>query len=276
MSETVKQPSKGRLIAFGVLAVLFALAAVGPRPFMSPWIVTLWGGDAGDMRSHELHGIVNSFILYATLVAVGLHVLRRHRQQVGALWALALVGIMPLGPMLALDGVPTDVRPIVAVIFVLGVVLFLVHPVPLRDKFRSAHGMSPALLGLAVVLAIPLVVFAAGQYSLHLQNVAGDEHREFGHWLVMGSSSLAIVVLSFITALRVSGFRTAGWFAVATIGFIAVGSLVLPAVHGSAVASAWATPWAVLALVWAAAFAVMVQREDVPAAAAAAPAPAAS
>lgn len=260
MSDVARRASRKRLFAFGVLAVLFGLAAIGPRPFMFPWILTLWAGDAGDMRSHELHGIANSFLLWSTVIAVALHVRKRQRSTVGALWALMVIGVLPLVGILALDGAPAEVMPIVAVILAMGIALFFAHPVPLRDKFRSAHGTSTALLGMAAAAAIPLLVFAAGQYSLHLQHITGDQHREFGHWLAMGSLAISIVVLSFITAARVSGFRTAGWFVVAATSLYAAGSLVLPVVHGAVVASPWSTPWALAAVVWASAFAVLMER----------------
>jgi hypothetical protein len=260
MPDVAQQPSRKRLIAFGVLAVLFGLAAVAPRPFMAPMIVTLWAGDAGEMRSHELHGIINSFLLWSTVVAVALHGMRRHRATVGALWALMIIGVLPLVGMLALSGVPAEFIPIVAVILVMGIALFFVHPVPLRDKVRSAHGVSPVLLGLAAVAAIPLLAFASGQYSMHLQAISGDQHHEFGHWLAMGSFALSISALAFITAARVSGYKTAGWFVVVATSLYAVGSLVLPAVHGSVVTSPWGTIWALAALAWAAGFAVVMTR----------------
>jgi hypothetical protein len=260
MSDVAHQPSRKRVIAFAVLAVLFGLAAVAPRPFMAPWIFTLWAGDSGDMRSHELHGTINSFLLWSTVVAVALHARKRHRVTAGALWALMIIGVLPLMGMLALDGVPSEFVPIVAVILVMGIALFFVHPLPLRDKLRSPQGVSPVLLGMAAVAAIPLLAFASGQLSMHLQNISGDEHREFGHWLAMGSFGVSIIVLSFITAARVAGYRTAGWFVVAAMSLYGVGSLVQSAVHGSVVASRWGTVWALTALAWSAGFAVAMTR----------------
>ena len=106
-----------------------------------------------------------------------------------------------------------------------------------------------------MVAAVPLAVYAVGQLRIQLGSGLGDEHFEFGHWVVMGVYGLLAPFLGAVAASKVSGWRFPLWVSGLMVAALGVASLGISAV------SQLRAPWAVLAIVWGAAFIVAGERE---------------
>jgi hypothetical protein len=257
-ADETSGPTRRRLITFYVTLGVFVLGVVGGAGIeQATWLFTMWGGGGSELATHEIHMMGHSIIMWAALAAAAMMV-RRPAQQIGALWVLALTAGLPLVAVLAYGSLPPEIVPVVAVIIVLAVVVFAAHPAPMRDKFRPTAGASPLLLGLVALAAIPLLAYAVGQLRLQLGGVAGDEHFEFGHYLAMAAYTIGFLLIGGAAALKLRGYRFAGYVAAAYVGWLGLASLVIPRFVESRAASPVSRGWALLAVAWAVVFAITV------------------
>lgn len=122
------------------------------------------------------------------------------------------------------------------------------HPSPLRAKVTPVARPSEVLLALTVLAGIPLIAYSAGQLRTHLASGPGDEHDEFGHWLVVASVAIISVALGLVAAAKVPAWRVPLWTSDLMVAALGVGSLGI-----TAVSQLW-TPRALLAIMWGGAF----------------------
>jgi hypothetical protein len=240
-----------RTITFWVLMVVLLFLHLGERPQMLTWLVTSFGGGHD---GHEIHTFAQGVIGWTVIAAVAMN-LRATARQVGAAWVYGLISVLAFAMFLALADLPPEVVPIVAAVLVVGLVAFLAHPSSLRAKFRPVEPPSRSLLGLIAVAAVPLVVYAAGQLSIHAGSGPHDEHYQFGHWIVMAVYALTVIPIGLVAAFKVPGWRFPAWVAGAVVGLLGVASLGINAV------SQLSTPWALAAITWAVAFVGVAERE---------------
>lgn len=242
-----------RLIAFWVLVVLLLFLHLGERPQMLAFVVTAFG-DAGELASHEMHLFGQGVFAWAIVGAV-LASLRRPARQVGAAWVYGVGTVLAFAFFVAFADLPPEVVPILIGAIGIAALAFFAHPSSLRAKFTPTTRPSPALFGLAAVAAIPLVAYAVGQLNIHLGSGAHDEHYEFGHWIVMAVVALLPLVFALVAASKFSGWRVPLWTAGLMTLALGVGSLGISAV------SQLSTVWALLAIVWGAAFVAVGELE---------------
>jgi hypothetical protein len=257
MGDVVVAPvSRWRMIAFWVLMAVLLFLQVGERPESLGWPVAAFGGfPAGEGATHELHWFAIGVYTWAMMIAI-LANLRRPAAHVGAAWTYTLGTVLTFVLVLALADLPVEVVPILVAAIGVAVLAFFAHPSSLRAKVTPVERPSPALFALLVLAAIPLVVYAFGQLQTHLGSGAGDEHFEFGHWVVMGVYGLLAPALGAVAASKVSGWRVPLWISGLMVAALGVGSLGISAV------SQLQTPWALLAVVWGVAFVAMGERES--------------
>jgi hypothetical protein len=154
--------------------------------------------------------------------------------------------------------------------------------------------MSPPMLALALLAAVPLTVFAIGQTATGLDGseigrsvveqvedecedltddaceerfeaalraatesaAERESARHYGHWSAMGGFAMGIVGLGVVGSLRLAGgWRLLAWGAGLALVFYGVASLVAPND-----ASAAHELWAVLATGWGIAFIAVTER----------------
>jgi hypothetical protein len=99
-----------------------------------------------------------------------------------------------------------------------------------------------ALLIAAVVAAPPVIGYALGQY--HLQVVGADPiHASRGHYALMASGAVALLLLVVVAALGARGSRVPAW----TVG---IGSVVLGAfsIVGPSDSSSFGIGWGIAAI----------------------------
>ena len=255
MSAQVAPVARWRKIVFWFLMAVLLFLHAGERPESLAWIVTAFGGfPDGAGATHEIHWFTISAFTWVMVAAILIN-LRRPASQVGAAWTYGLGTVLAFGLVLALADLPPDIAPVLSAALVVAVLAFLAHPSTLRAKTTPGERPSRTLAGLAAVAAVPLVVYGIGQLRIQLGSGMGDEHFEFGHWVVMGVYALLAPLIGGVAAWKVSGWRFPLWASGLMVAALGIASLGINAV------SQLSTPWAVLAIVWGAAFIVAGERE---------------
>ena len=256
MNEHVSRPvPRWRLITFWVLMVILLFLHLGERPEQLSFIVTAFGDLAeGAGATHEIHFLAQGVLAWIILAAVAAQ-LRRPAVQVGAAWVYGIGTVLAFTMFLALADLPGEVVPIVVAAIVIAVIAFVAHPSSWRARFTPVGAPSRALFGLVAVAAVPLVIYAAGQLSIHASTGPHDEHHQFGHWIVMAVYALLVPLLGAVAAWKVSGWRFPLWAAGVMTAGLGIGSLAITAV------SQLSTAWSVAAVAWGTAFIWIGERE---------------
>jgi hypothetical protein len=247
--------ARWRQIVFWLSLAVLLFLQVGERPESLGWPVAAFGGfPVGEGATHELHWFTIGVFTWVVVLAILVNV-RRAATQVGAAWTYGLGSVLVFGLVLALADLPPEIAPILMGALVVGAAAFLLHPASIRAKITPVERSSPLLWGLVVLAAIPLVVYAAGQLQIHHGSGPGDEHFEFGHWVVMAVYGFYAPLLAAVAASKVAGWRFPLWAAGLMVAALGVASLGMTAV------SQLRTTWAVLAIAWGVAFIAAGERE---------------
>jgi hypothetical protein len=236
--------------------------------------------------SHRIHETAFGFIFVVSFVGL-LVQLRRPERKPAAMYMVAVPIWFLAAAVLVVDRAPD---PIVFLFIVIPGALIALHPA--RDRIlRPERRVSPPMLGLALVAALPLTVFAITEVRLGFEaseagraafeelpeDLEDDEFEEelerrlrrltdsaeeletarhFGHWSAMGGFALSVAALAVIASLRsAGGWRLLAWGAGLALCVYGVASLIAPND-----ASAAHTVWAVLAVGWGVAFVVVAER----------------
>lgn len=256
MGEVVETTvARWRTIAFWILMAVLLFLHVGERPQSLGWPIAAFGGFPVDEgATHEMHWFTIGVFTWVIVLAI-LANLRDAASQVGAAWTYALGTVLAFGLVLLLADLPPEVAPILGAAIAIAVLAFFTHPSSLRAKFTPTERPSRILLTLTALAAVPLTIYAVGQLQIHLDSGIADEHFEFGHWVVMGVSSLLAVLLAGVAASKVSGWRVPLWLSGAMVVALGIGSIGMTAV------SQLSTLWAVVAIAWGVAFVAAGERE---------------
>jgi hypothetical protein len=256
MSETLVTPvARWRMIVFWSLMAVLLFLHAGESPESLVWLVTAFAGfPEGAGATHEMHWFTISAFTWVMVAAILIN-LRRPVSQVGAAWTYGLGTVLAFGLVLALADLPPEIAPVLGAAIVIAVLAFFAHPSTLRAKVAPVERPSPMLFALIAVATVPLVVYGFGQLQIHLGSGTGDEHFEFGHWVVMGVVALVTPALGVVAASKVSGWRFPLWATGLLMVALGIGSLGMTAV------SQLRTPWALLAILWGATFIVTGERE---------------
>lgn len=222
--------SRGRLIAFRVLAVLFGLGALGGlfgAGLIVGWFDTTEGG------IHRVHDI-GFGVLAGVFVTVGfLSQLRNPERQVSTRYQIVAAAVAALiAGFLSSDpgpGLFFFLIPLVAL-----AILVAVHP-PGAALMRAEGSFSLLLALPAVAGAIPLTWFALTAAKLQRTGLANDPHVEQSHWTIMASMALAIVLVALLSAMRLPGWRISAWCAGGGAFFYGLASVVFATFPGTTV-----------------------------------------
>jgi hypothetical protein len=222
--------SRGRLIAFKVLAVLFGLGAFGG--LFGAGIVVGWF-DTTEGGIHRVHDI-GFGVLAGVFVTVGfLSQLRNPEGQVSARYQIVAVGVAALiAGLIASDpgtGLFFFLIPIVAL-----AILLAVHPAG-TTLMKGQRSPRPVLATLAVAGAIPLTWFALTAARLQRTGFPSDPHVKQSHWTIMASMALAIVLVGLLASMRLPGWRVSAWCAGAGASLYGLASVVFATFPGTSV-----------------------------------------
>jgi hypothetical protein len=207
--------------------------------------------------------------------------------------------VLPLGVTVVVLAVAGQGDPVMILFVVFPLLIVFFHPAR-SQLLRPALAPNPLLLGLAILATVPLLFFAVDQLGVAaeagriggqvfdslpedatdaevdraLRRAASGEALEaiehYFHWSTMGAFAIAIVVSSFIAAVRPSGWRITAWTTAVMTILYGASSLAYPTD-----ASAQGGLWAVLAILWGVALVAVSLQIGTPASEAA-PIPASS
>ena len=238
MSDVISAPSvsKGRRTTFIVLTVLFGLG-LGFGAFALLGLVGAWFG-AGGREIHAVHdlawGAHGGLLIALPFLLQAVNPERKPAVMYGA--ALAGLGLI-LG--YALGGVWVFLPiPIVAV-----AILWWLHPAR-EDILPSGQRPQLLLVGLAILAAIPLVMYALDQAALQRAcAAAGDQHCEEFHFAGMAALALALPLVALGVSFRTRGWRIVAWLVGGAAVVFGLSGIVFP--DG---ASSIGTTWGAVAL----------------------------
>jgi hypothetical protein len=226
-TTTVATGSSGRRIAFKVFAAIFAAAALGGLfgiGVIVAWIDTDEGG------IHRVHDM-GFGALYGVILAVGFAVqLWRPERKISAFFQILAVGLAAsiagalAGRAYALLGV---------FIVLAWAILLALHPHRSEVRRPRRDGVSPWLGGLAALGTIPWLWFAWTVAKLQRNGLDLDPHVNQDHWTTMAAMAIGIVLVGWLSCLKLRGWRISAWCAGAATFLYGLISAVYPGRAGS-------------------------------------------
>lgn len=241
-----------RIVVFymTVVALIGLMAA-----FLGDTLAFLFTGwFVADPGAHPLHELAFVTMLWTVLVGLVVQIYKPEKR-VAAIQQALLVNVVITGanvltgfffpPALLLGG--------------LVVTAFVLHPAG-RGAFRvrTAGPISPLLVGMVVLAAIPLAVYATNQYALQ---ASGDIHAQLGHYADMTTYTGLILLLGLLAGVKPIGWRVPLWSAAGLAVILGFSSILYPTLPSSA-----GLLWGVLATLWGIGFAVageVSRRKDI-------------
>lgn len=241
-SESTPAFKRARLYAFYLLAlVTLGMAAA----FVSDLLAvsfTGWGAGGEVLAEHRLHVMVIAANVWIIVLSVASQ-LSRPRKRVALMQvALAVVTFVLVGVVVG-GGPVEEVLPF----FVLIGLLSIFHPAG-REMLSVGDDYSPALLGLVAVATIPVLAFAANQFTLQS---SGDVHAIAGHYMEMTMMSLNLLALGLVASTGSAGHRFVAWLTAGLAIYFGAVSLVFPT-QISSVGPTWASALVVWGLTFVA------------------------
>ena len=211
-------------IVLGVALGIGTFALVG---LVSAWFV---GGEREIHRVHDLAwGALGGLLLALPMILQGWSPERR----VALMQQIVLASVAVTVAGLLSDNL------IMLVTLAIAALLIWLHPA--RGSLLARGPLHPGLAALAVVAAVPLVVYALGQTEIARACPPGDidPHCQELHWTMMSALALGIPLVGLGAALRAPGWRMVARIVAGAALVLGLASLVFPE-HVSALDTAWA------------------------------------
>lgn len=239
----------GRKLRLGAFYLTAIATLVLAGLMLGEFLAMAFTGWVTDFGTHQVHDLTVFPLLWIALVVPMVLMLYRPASRVNTILAPVLF-LVPLAAFAVLASSPIVMLPLV--FGTLSLVALALHPAG-RSTFRFdrvAH-VNRALAALVVVAAVPLLVYAGGEFVRQL--TLADEHVLIAHYGVMAIASVYIVVMSALAVVRARDFRFAAWSA--GLVAIVVGAASILFTAESSVGPIWGT----LAICWALAFVAGVE-----------------
>lgn len=264
LATATDQPSKKRRIAFRVVATLVALFILAQQIFGLMELVVMWfpaEAVAGMFEEevsfivlHRAHFMAIGIVAWAVVLSM-LAQLRKPERRVAPMLLLAAVALGATF-VYGLNGTLFEwlIEEIAVVVIPISLVVLL-HPS--RDRLFSRPAFDGPLVGLALLAAVPWLVYIVDNAWTQFANAAGDSHAEMEHWATAALMGIVIVVAAFLGSSDHPGRGLTAW--------IAVGGSVIFGVHSlafSGLASALPAFWAVAAILWGIGYGAMNVRRS--------------
>ena len=229
------EPSKGRVIAFRVIAGIGgALAVVFTVPFTIA--VVFSSGPDSIHRIHVISGAVGFGLLSGVVLLLcawrPAEFVSAFQVAIAATVAVLVAGLLS-GDLLA-AGYGVQV--------VIVAVLVVLHPA--RGRVLHARAPSVPLAVLSVAALVPSIGYLLTWSAMQRDAVAGDPHAAMHHYSGMAALGIGISLAGSAVSLRASGWRAMAWFVGVSWAAMALASLAWPD-YVSAFDALWA--WAALA-----------------------------
>lgn len=228
-----------------VLVVVFGLGFFGLTSLVIGWFAAVEGvaGPVTDLGYGVLVGII---------LTMGLAVqLRAPQRKIAGMQQAALV----IPALLMGSAVASDTQDLVSALIVTAGVAILLALHPARgDFFRKGGAISPALLAITILAAIPLIAYAL-EMGAQAHDVKGPPHH-VQRLSTMAAMAFAIVLAGLLTALKTRGWRTPAWSTGAAAIVFGLASVAFPDNAGAP-----GRGWGMLAVAGGLLFIAVAQRE---------------
>lgn len=246
------------------LALLLTLAAAGFNAsmvgLMALRLDSLLPGPFAQMThftlaEHRTHDLTFGY-LFVPAVAGVLAQLRRPSENIAGM-VMALIPsaglLLTLVWTLVLTNNTNVLQPPWLTVMAAALLATSLHPAG-RDFFRSfsVARVSRVMLGLAIIAAVPLLIFAST--GIRLQGTVLDDHAAAGHYGFMAAFGFTVIAAGVLASLRPDGWRLTAWVAGLLPVLLGVTSLVYPQATSSL-----GLVWALAAIAWGAAFVAAAQ-----------------
>jgi hypothetical protein len=189
--------SRGRVVAFRIVAGVFGASSI---IYSIASAVTVFTNESDEIHSFHVLGSIPAFLLLTGLAMVVLAIRPTDVEALRVAWAVTIGTV--IASLFGEDFISGSyyIAPIVVV------VLTVLSPV--RGELLRFGSPTIALLSLAIVAAIPAIVYAWDQARIMLE---GDPmHDPTGHWELHHWSGIAGVALGLVLAAIVVSFRHTG------------------------------------------------------------------
>ena len=191
--------SKRRRTTFIVLTTLFGLG-LGLGAFAFLGLVTAWFG-LGDREVHRVHDLAWG-AHGGLLIALPFLLQAWSPERKPAVMQGAAAAGLGLAVGYALGG-----QPVFALVpIVVTIVLWAFHP-SRGQGVRLGGRPQPLLLAVALLAAIPLVMYAIDQAAIQRACVEGDQHCDEFHYAGMAALAFALPLVAFVASFPVAGRR---------------------------------------------------------------------
>lgn len=150
---------------------------------------------------HRVHHVTIGAMITVLALSVVAQLYRPHRQIGAMLLSVTLVGTLGLAALVG-NGIAgfTEMIPFVVPVAIIA----MLHPALWNIPAEVAH-VDRRMLAVALLAAIPLVVFAGFQLYLHL--TLSDGHVAFGHYLMMATVASTVAIGAILASARPGGWR---------------------------------------------------------------------
>lgn len=280
--------SRGRKLAFAVLAAAYGLLLISPLSLLPyaliGWLLT------GNGTSHRVHEVSIGVIFVISLIGV-LAQVRSTAVKVAPMQQVGVPILVLIIVELLVNGLGPDTGFLFLLFGVIPILLALLHP-SRRQVFKPTSQPSRALVTMAVLLAIPALIFAVAQtragveaaelgtpvfaqldipddatpaeFEVAISEIfdelgVPEEQRETiqhsGHWSAMAAFAIGLVILAFLVAIRVRGFRITAWSVGLAVAYYGIVSLATPDDASSAGLGG------ILCLLWGSVFIALAERD---------------
>lgn len=273
---------------FTILAAAYGLLLVSPLSLL-PYAVIGWLL-TGTGTSHRVHEVSIGVIFVISLIGL-LAQVRSTPAKIAPMQQVAVPVLVLIIVELLVNGVGPDTGLLFLIFGIPPILLAILHP-SRPQVFKPRPRPSRALMTMAVLLAIPALIFAIAQMRagveaadlgapvferLEVPDDAGpaefeqaitevfdelgipEEQRttiqHSGHWSAMAAFAIGLMVLAFLVGIRVPGFRVTAWSVGAAVAYYGIVSLATPGDASSAGLGG------ILCLLWGAAFIALSERE---------------
>lgn len=234
-----------RRVAFSIVAGLIGLltGVVGMAIYLD--------ANSTERMVHRLHDIGPALMLLLIFAGACVALVATAGRIVAPMQQL-MAGVVALATATVMSG---RRDPAVGVLIVLILALAALHPA--RAELLKAGQRPSRLLGaMALAGAIPLTWFALDQAALQRSSVVADAHGTEAHYAGMAATALVFAVVALVASLRTTGWRVPAWTAAMGVGLFGLASFSTPRLPGS-----FGPAGAVVAMVGAVAFLVVVEFE---------------
>jgi len=208
-------PSRTRRGAFKICSALFALL----YSFLLGAVSGLIGTDGSTWNDpiHRVHHTGST--IFIGIIVVGLLAQLRAPEHNVAAFQQVVAGILAILSANLIVGDPDNyggnvgiIDPAILIFLVPVIVLVVLHPARAR-LFHRGLGMSHALVGIALVAAIPLAIYGVEQALAQRNSWPPTADPHHPKWWMMATLAFGISFVGLLASLRTAGWHIAGWSA---------------------------------------------------------------